>query len=111
MDVFADHESSVHPINVPRSWIWSVEKRTAYFGTARTIILKVAPTNASVSTPMTYVHIWPHQFGYHTKHKNNGYITRRTPNSSIGSVPIMWREFPCTTYTNPYRSVGFVSFV
>ncbi|CAA6658821.1 unnamed protein product [Spirodela intermedia] len=32
--VFADHESSLIPIDVPRSLIWSLPRRTVYFGTS-----------------------------------------------------------------------------
>ncbi|XP_021824383.1 protein ROS1-like isoform X1 [Prunus avium] len=39
-EVFADHESSVRPINVPRSWIWRLDRRIAYFGTSTSTILK-----------------------------------------------------------------------
>ncbi|CAB4269067.1 unnamed protein product [Prunus armeniaca] len=30
--VFADHDSSYNPIDVPRQWIWNLPRRTAYFG-------------------------------------------------------------------------------
>ncbi|MED6160635.1 hypothetical protein PIB30_053230 [Stylosanthes scabra] len=33
-EVFADDESSVDPISVPRSWIWNLRRRTVYFGTS-----------------------------------------------------------------------------
>uniref|UniRef100_A0A0D9VG49 Demeter RRM-fold domain-containing protein n=1 Tax=Leersia perrieri TaxID=77586 RepID=A0A0D9VG49_9ORYZ len=33
-EVFADHYSSQHPIDVPRSWIWNLPRRTVYFGTS-----------------------------------------------------------------------------
>ncbi|KAL4182465.1 hypothetical protein AMTRI_Chr11g150220 [Amborella trichopoda] len=33
-EVFADHESSLNPIAVPRSWIWNLPRRTVYFGTS-----------------------------------------------------------------------------
>lgn len=32
MQVFADHDSSYNPIDVPRQWIWNLPRRTAYFG-------------------------------------------------------------------------------
>ncbi|RDX57904.1 Protein ROS1, partial [Mucuna pruriens] len=32
-EVFADHASMIHPINVPRKWLWKLEKRIVYFGT------------------------------------------------------------------------------
>ncbi|XP_020413653.1 transcriptional activator DEMETER [Prunus persica] len=31
-EVFADHDSSYNPIDVPRQWIWNLPRRTAYFG-------------------------------------------------------------------------------
>ncbi|MED6217686.1 hypothetical protein PIB30_019995 [Stylosanthes scabra] len=33
-EVFADDESSLNPISVPRSWIWNLRRRTVYFGTS-----------------------------------------------------------------------------
>ncbi|PQQ00402.1 transcriptional activator DEMETER [Prunus yedoensis var. nudiflora] len=32
LEVFADHDSSYNPIDVPRQWIWNLPRRTAYFG-------------------------------------------------------------------------------
>ncbi|KAH7855152.1 hypothetical protein Vadar_021800 [Vaccinium darrowii] len=34
MQVFADHESSINPIAVPRAWIWNLPRRTVFFGTS-----------------------------------------------------------------------------
>ncbi|KAL9675968.1 hypothetical protein QQ045_004178 [Rhodiola kirilowii] len=39
-EMFADHESSINPIDVPRSWIWNLPKRKVYFGTAVSTIFK-----------------------------------------------------------------------
>ncbi|KAK7392558.1 hypothetical protein VNO78_21001 [Psophocarpus tetragonolobus] len=39
-EVFADHDSSLNPISVPRSWIWNLNRRTVYFGTSVTTIFK-----------------------------------------------------------------------
>lgn len=33
-EVFADHDSSLDPIAVPRSWLWNLPRRTVYFGTS-----------------------------------------------------------------------------
>ncbi|XP_010558958.1 PREDICTED: protein ROS1 isoform X2 [Tarenaya hassleriana] len=33
-EVFADHESSQNPIDVPRDWIWNLSRKTVYFGTS-----------------------------------------------------------------------------
>ncbi|KAI3797619.1 hypothetical protein L1987_32879 [Smallanthus sonchifolius] len=33
-EVFADHDSSLYPIDVPRSWLWNLPRRTVYFGTS-----------------------------------------------------------------------------
>ncbi|XP_021743317.1 protein ROS1-like [Chenopodium quinoa] len=33
-EVFADHESSLNPIPVPRTWLWNLPRRTVYFGTS-----------------------------------------------------------------------------
>ena len=38
--VFADHESSLHPLQVPRSLIWSLRRRFVYFGTSVPNIFK-----------------------------------------------------------------------
>ncbi|OWM82496.1 hypothetical protein CDL15_Pgr002071 [Punica granatum] len=38
--VFADHESSLHPIDVPRDWLWKLQRRTVYFGTSIPAIFK-----------------------------------------------------------------------
>lgn len=40
MQVFADHETSYHPINVPRSWIANLPTQTAHFGSSVTSIFK-----------------------------------------------------------------------
>ncbi|KAJ0972697.1 hypothetical protein J5N97_020656 [Dioscorea zingiberensis] len=39
-EVFADHDSSCNPIDVPRKWIWNLPRRTVYFGTSVTTIFK-----------------------------------------------------------------------
>ncbi|CAL0310503.1 unnamed protein product [Lupinus luteus] len=39
-EVFAEHESSLNPISVPRSWIWNLNRRTVYFGTSVPSIFK-----------------------------------------------------------------------
>ncbi|XP_038881947.1 protein ROS1C-like isoform X2 [Benincasa hispida] len=39
-EVFADHDSSLNPINVPRSWLWKLSRRTVYFGTSIPTIFK-----------------------------------------------------------------------
>ncbi|XP_039006710.1 transcriptional activator DEMETER-like [Hibiscus syriacus] len=39
-EVFADHESSLDPIDVPRGWIWNLPRRTVYFGTSVSSIFK-----------------------------------------------------------------------
>ncbi|CAL1398370.1 unnamed protein product [Linum trigynum] len=33
-EVFADHETSKNPIDVPREWLWDLPRRTVYFGTS-----------------------------------------------------------------------------
>lgn len=38
--VFADDESSRHPIDVPRNWIWNLRRRMAYFGTSTSTIFR-----------------------------------------------------------------------
>jgi len=40
MQVFADHDSSLNPIDVPRNWIWNLRRRTVYFGTSIPTIFK-----------------------------------------------------------------------
>ncbi|CAK7325315.1 unnamed protein product [Dovyalis caffra] len=39
-EMFADHESSLNPIDVPRSWIWNLPRRIVYFGTSVSSIFK-----------------------------------------------------------------------
>ncbi|KAK4385628.1 DNA glycosylase/AP lyase ROS1 [Sesamum angolense] len=39
-EVFADHESSLNPIDVPRSLIWNLPRRTVFFGTSVSTIFK-----------------------------------------------------------------------
>ncbi|KAL9227836.1 hypothetical protein vseg_003482 [Gypsophila vaccaria] len=39
-EVFADHDSSLSPIAVPRSWLWNLPRRTVYFGTSIPTIFK-----------------------------------------------------------------------
>ncbi|KAG4395252.1 hypothetical protein GLYMA_20G188300v4 [Glycine max] len=39
-ELFADHASSVQPIDIPREWIWNLPRRTAYFGTSVSSIFK-----------------------------------------------------------------------
>ncbi|KAL5569547.1 hypothetical protein UlMin_026122 [Ulmus minor] len=39
-EMFADHDSSLNPIDVPREWIWNLPRRMVYFGTSVTSIFK-----------------------------------------------------------------------
>ncbi|KAF0911763.1 hypothetical protein E2562_012271 [Oryza meyeriana var. granulata] len=39
-EVFADHDTSRNPIDVPRNWIWNLPRRTVYFGTSVPTIFK-----------------------------------------------------------------------
>ncbi|KAK7324885.1 hypothetical protein VNO77_28791 [Canavalia gladiata] len=39
-EVFADYASMIHPINVPRKWLWKLEKRIVYFGTGTSAIMR-----------------------------------------------------------------------
>nr|KYP35674.1 Protein ROS1 [Cajanus cajan] len=39
-EVFVDYASMIHPINVPRKWLWNLEKRIVYFGTGISSIMK-----------------------------------------------------------------------
>ncbi|XP_022138825.1 protein ROS1-like isoform X2 [Momordica charantia] len=39
-EVFADHDSSLNPIDVPRKWLWNLVRRTVYFGTSIPTIFK-----------------------------------------------------------------------
>ncbi|WCJ34377.1 demeter-like 1 [Euphorbia peplus] len=45
-EVFADHDSSLNPIDVPRSWIWNLPRRTVYFGTSVPTIFKGLTTES-----------------------------------------------------------------
>jgi hypothetical protein len=40
LQMFADHESSLNPIDVPRSLIWNLPRRIVYFGTSVSSIFK-----------------------------------------------------------------------
>lgn len=40
VQVFADHETSISPIHVPRKWIWNLPRRLVYFGTSVTSIVR-----------------------------------------------------------------------
>ncbi|KAL4576772.1 hypothetical protein LXL04_012871 [Taraxacum kok-saghyz] len=44
-EMFADHASSLNPIDVPRSWIWNLPRRTVYFGTSVSTIFRVNEKN------------------------------------------------------------------
>ncbi|XP_015941185.1 transcriptional activator DEMETER isoform X1 [Arachis duranensis] len=39
-ELFADHASSIQPIEIPRAWIWNLPRRTVYFGTSVSSIFK-----------------------------------------------------------------------
>ncbi|CAI9273143.1 unnamed protein product [Lactuca saligna] len=39
-EMFADHASSLNPIDVPRAWIWNLPRRTVYFGTSVSTIFR-----------------------------------------------------------------------
>ncbi|RAL51684.1 hypothetical protein DM860_010402 [Cuscuta australis] len=39
-EVFADHESSLQPIDVPRTWLWDLHRKTVFFGTSIPTIFK-----------------------------------------------------------------------
>ncbi|GLT64372.1 hypothetical protein SLA2020_368710 [Shorea laevis] len=39
-EVFADHDSSLRPIDIPREWLWNLPRRTVYFGTSIPSIFK-----------------------------------------------------------------------
>jgi hypothetical protein len=39
-EVFADHGSSIKPIDVPRTFLWNLKRRFVYFGTSVTSIFK-----------------------------------------------------------------------
>lgn len=40
LQLFADHDSSINPIDVPRAWLWNLQRRTVYFGTSIPTIFK-----------------------------------------------------------------------
>ncbi|XP_073066355.1 protein ROS1A-like [Primulina eburnea] len=44
-EVFADHESSLRPISVPRKWIWNFRRRSLYCGTSTTSIFRGMTTD------------------------------------------------------------------
>ncbi|KAF7144618.1 hypothetical protein RHSIM_Rhsim04G0135900 [Rhododendron simsii] len=45
-EVFADHESSINPIDVPRAWLWNLPRRTVFFGTSIPTIFKGLSTES-----------------------------------------------------------------
>nr|XP_018629418.1 protein ROS1A-like isoform X2 [Nicotiana tomentosiformis] len=45
-EVFADHDSSLNPIDVPRDWLWNLPRRTVYFGTSIPTIFKGLTTES-----------------------------------------------------------------
>ncbi|PWA80060.1 DNA glycosylase [Artemisia annua] len=45
-EVFADHDSSLNPIDVPRSWLWNLPRRTVYFGTSVSTIFRGLTTKS-----------------------------------------------------------------
>ncbi|XP_059296260.1 DNA glycosylase/AP lyase ROS1-like [Lycium ferocissimum] len=45
-EVFADHDSSLNPINVPRDCLWNLPRRTVYFGTSVATIFKGLTTES-----------------------------------------------------------------
>lgn len=47
IQVFADHDTSCNPIDVPREWIWNLPRRTVYFGTSVPTIFKGAGSTHS----------------------------------------------------------------
>ncbi|WJX87659.1 hypothetical protein P8452_69824 [Trifolium repens] len=40
-EVFADYASMVRPINVPRNWMWNLQRWIVYFGTVSSILRDV----------------------------------------------------------------------
>ncbi|KAK7261249.1 hypothetical protein RIF29_27556 [Crotalaria pallida] len=52
-EVFADYESSEHPINVPRKWLWNLEKRVTYFGTGISPIMKAIDAKTKAPRPLS----------------------------------------------------------
>jgi len=46
--VFADHDSSLNPIEVPRSWLWNLPRRTVYFGTSIPTIFRGTTTESVI---------------------------------------------------------------
>lgn len=51
-EMFADHESSMNPIDVPRDWLWQLPRRTVYCGTSVTSIFR------GLSTPVIRQCFW-----------------------------------------------------
>lgn len=40
LQVFADHASSISPLNIPRYLLWNLPRKTVYFGTSVTSIFR-----------------------------------------------------------------------
>lgn len=55
MQVFADHESSHNPIDVPRDWLWNLHRRTVYFGSSIPTIFKGKQLQIEITFPLKRV--------------------------------------------------------
>ncbi|GJT03411.1 transcriptional activator DEMETER-like protein isoform X1 [Tanacetum coccineum] len=58
-EMFADHDSSLKPIEVPTAWIWNLPRRTVYFGTSVTTIFKGEKALAGQPNPFDSVVLYP----------------------------------------------------
>ncbi|PRQ43782.1 putative DNA glycosylase, helix-turn-helix, base-excision DNA repair, demeter [Rosa chinensis] len=84
-EVFADHDSSLEPLDVPRGWLWNLNRRTVYFGTSIPTIFK------GLTTPEIQHCFW------------RGFVcVRGFDQKSRGPRPLMARlHFPASRLAKP----------
>ncbi|KAL6133549.1 hypothetical protein ACLB2K_065784 [Fragaria x ananassa] len=84
-EVFADHDSSLEPLDVPRGWLWNLNRRTVYFGTSIPTIFK------GLTTPEIQQCFW------------RGFVcVRGFDQKSRGPRPLMARlHFPASRLAKP----------
>nr|XP_011460268.1 PREDICTED: protein ROS1-like [Fragaria vesca subsp. vesca] len=84
-EVFADHDSSLEPLDVPRGWLWNLNRRTVYFGTSIPTIFK------GLTTPEIQHCFW------------RGFVcVRGFDQKSRGPRPLMARlHFPVSRLAKP----------
>jgi hypothetical protein len=62
LQVFADHASSIQPIDVPRTLLWSLRRRFVYFSTAVSNLFKGKSDEFLLPCPLLHVFLLKHCF-------------------------------------------------